>query len=53
MLQRHSAYVSPVHQVERIHVRSRLRRARPNFVVLYALAAVAGMASGLVLSILA
>jgi hypothetical protein len=53
MLQGQSAYVSPVHAVERVRVRARRRRSRPNFVVLYALAAVAGMASGLVLSIVA
>ena len=53
MLQGHSAYVSPVHQVERVRIRARLHRARPDFLVLYALAAVAGMASGLVLGILA
>jgi hypothetical protein len=53
MLQGHSSYVSPVHQVERVRVRARLRGRRPDFFVLYALAAVAGMASGLVLSLLA
>ncbi len=53
MLQGHSVYVSPVRQVERVRVRARLRRSRPDFFVLYVLAAVAGMASGLVLSLLA
>jgi hypothetical protein len=53
MLHGQSAYVSPVHQVERVRIRVRLRRARPDFFVLYALAAVAGMASGLVLGLLA
>ena len=50
---RSPAYISPVHAVERIRIRSRLRRPRPDFVVLYGLAAVAGMAFGFVLSVLA
>jgi hypothetical protein len=52
MFQRQPAYVSPLHAVERVRIRARRARYRPDFIVLYALAAVAGMAFGLVLSIL-
>ena len=48
-----AAYVSPLHAVERVRIRTRRARTRPDFVVLYAAAAIAGMASGLVLSLLA
>ena len=47
------AYVSPLHAVERIRIRSRRPRTRPDFIVMYAVAAVGGMASGLLLSALA
>jgi hypothetical protein len=53
MLQQRSAYTSPVHAVERIRIRARLRRSRPDFVVLYLLAAIAGMFSGFALSVVA
>ena len=53
MLQGQPAYVSPVHAVERVRVRARIRRSRPNFAVLYAVAGIAGIASGLFLSIAA
>jgi hypothetical protein len=52
MLQRQPAYVSPLRAVQRVRVRSRRGRSRPDVAVLYGLAAVAGMVSGLVLSIL-
>lgn len=52
MLQQRPAYVSPVHAVERVRVKARLRRSRTDFVVLYLLAAVAGMVSGFALSVL-
>ena len=47
------AYVSPLHAVDRVRVKARGRRSRPDFVVLYAVAAIAGMASGLMLSVFA
>lgn len=53
MLQPRPAYVSPVHAVERIRIKPRLRRSRPDFVVLYLLAAIAGMFAGFVLSVVA
>lgn len=53
MLHSPSAYVSPVHRVTRVRVRSKRARTRPDFVVLYAVAAIAGMATGLVMSVLA
>lgn len=46
------AYVSPLHAVDHIRVKTRGRRSRPDFVVLYAVSAIAGTASGLMLSIL-
>ena len=53
MLHTPPAYVSPVHPVTRVRVRSKRVRRRPDFVVLYAAAAVAGMATGIFMSILA
>ena len=55
MLQHESAeYVSPIRAVRRARVRSvRRSRSRPDLIVLYAAAAVAGMVSGLFLSLLA
>jgi hypothetical protein len=53
MLQQGPAYTSPVHAVERIRIKARLRRSRPDFVVLYLLSAIAGMFSGFVLSVVA
>jgi hypothetical protein len=54
MLQRSQpAYVSPLHAVDRVRIKARGRRSRPDFVVLYAVAAIAGMASGLMLTIFA
>jgi hypothetical protein len=47
------AYVSPLHTVERVRIRTRRHRTRPDFIVMYAVAAVGGMASGLLLSVLA
>jgi len=52
LLQRQPAYVSPVRAVQRVRVRARRGRSRTDTGVLYGLAAVAGMVSGLVLSIL-
>ncbi len=53
MLPSPPAYVSPVHRVTRVRVRSKRARTRPDFVVLYALAAISGMATGLFMSLLA
>lgn len=53
MFQRQPTYVSPVHPVRRVRVRARHLRSRPDVVALYGLAAVAGMALGLVMSVLA
>ena len=44
-------YVSPVRAVQRVRIRSRLRRARADFLPLYVGAAVAGVACGFLLSI--
>ena len=52
MLQRQPAYVSPVRAVTLVRVRSRRGLSRPNVAVLYGLSAVAGMITGVVLSVL-
>lgn len=45
------SFVIPVRSVERVRIRSRLRRARTDFLPLYVAAGVAGMACGFLLSI--
>jgi len=45
-------YVSPVRAVQRVRIRSRLRRARTDFLPLYIGAGVAGVACGFLLSVL-
>jgi hypothetical protein len=47
-----ATYVSPVHAVERVRIRARLRRARTDFMPLYVGAGIAGVACGFLLSIL-
>jgi hypothetical protein len=44
-------FVIPVHAVERVRIRSRLRRARRDFLPLYVGAGVAGVAFGFLLSL--
>jgi hypothetical protein len=44
-------FVIPVHAVERVRVRTRLRRARTDFVPLYLGAGVAGVVCGFLLSL--
>jgi hypothetical protein len=44
-------YVSPVRAVQRVRIRTRLRRARTDFLPLYVGAGVAGVACGFLLSI--
>jgi len=44
-------FVIPVHAVERVRFRTRLRRARRDFLPLYVGAAIAGVASGFLLSL--
>ena len=45
-------FVIPVRSVERVRIRTRLRRARPDFLPLYVGAGVAGVACGFLLSII-
>jgi hypothetical protein len=47
-----ATYVSPVHAVGRVRIRTRLRRARTDFVPLYLSAGIAGVACGFLLSVL-
>jgi hypothetical protein len=44
-------FVIPVHAVERVRFRTRLRRARRDFLPLYVAAGVAGVACGFILSL--
>jgi hypothetical protein len=44
-------FVIPVHAVERVRFRTRLRRARRDFLPLYVAAGVAGVACGFLLSL--
>jgi hypothetical protein len=44
-------FVIPVRAVERVRIRTRLRRARPDFLPIYVGAGVAGVACGFLLSI--
>ena len=44
-------FVIPVHAVERVRFRTRLRRARTDFIPLYLAAGVAGVACGFLLSL--
>jgi len=46
-----SPYVMPVRSVGRIRIRSRMRRARADFLPLYLSAGVAGVACGFLLSV--
>jgi hypothetical protein len=43
-------FVIPVRAVERVRIRTRLRRARPDFLPIYVGAGVAGVACGFLLS---
>ena len=45
-------FVIPVRSVGRVRIRTRLRRARPDFLPLYVGAGVAGVACGFLLSII-
>jgi hypothetical protein len=45
-------YVSPVRAVQRVRFRTRLRRARTDFLPLYVGAGVAGVVTGFLLSII-
>jgi hypothetical protein len=47
------AYRRPLTRVDRIRVRVRGRRSRPDFAALYVIAAGAGVVSGYVLTVLA
>ena len=53
MLEFPAEYRSPPHAVERVRVRLRVTRSRPDYAVLYGLAAAAGMVTGFVLTRLA
>ena len=44
-------FVIPVHAVERVRFRTRLRRARRDFLPLYVAAGIAGVACGFLLSL--
>ena len=44
-------FVIPVHAVERVRFRTRLRRARRDFLPLYVAAGIAGVAFGFLLSL--
>ena len=44
-------FVIPVHAVERVRMRTRLRRARTDFLPFYVAAGVAGVACGFLLSL--
>ena len=44
-------YVSPVRAVERVRIRTRLHRARADFLPLYVSAGVAGVVCGFLLSV--
>ena len=46
------SFVIPVRTVERVRIRTRLRRARTDFLPLYVAAGLAGVACGFVLSII-
>jgi hypothetical protein len=48
---RPGSFVIPVHAVERVRIRTRLRRARTDFLPLYLGAGVAGVVCGFLLSI--
>ncbi len=48
-----TAYRRPLTRVDRIRVRARGRRTRPDFAALYVAAAAAGVVSGYVLTVVA